>query len=139
MAYYINEQCVGCTVCSSVCPVKAISGALKQRHFVNPKRCIECGVCGKACPKDAIQDSAGNTVKRVPRTQWDKPYFDSRNCSACSICIEICRFKCIDLTRPQFKGDLKVYAYLKDPSKCVGCKMCAEECPLNVIAMRGEA
>lgn len=137
MVYFINEQCVGCTVCSTVCPVKAISGERKQQHSINTKRCVACGVCGKVCPKGAIQDAEGKTVTNMPRSQWKKPAFDASICSACSICIDICTFKCVALTRPKYKGDLNVYAYLKDEKKCVGCGMCADACPLKVIKMEG--
>lgn len=137
MAYFIGEQCTGCTACSAVCPVKAISGERKQRHSINARRCIECGVCGRICPRGTILDTDGRAAASVPRAQWKKPVFDTPSCSACSICLDICRFKCIDLTRPQYSGDLNVHACLKDPKKCVGCGMCADACPLKVIKMEG--
>jgi formate hydrogenlyase subunit 6/NADH:ubiquinone oxidoreductase subunit I len=137
MAYLINEQCIGCTACTTVCPVKAISGEQRKRHSINEKRCVDCGVCGKVCPKGAIQDAAGRTAAKVPRAHWKKPGFDTTICSACSICVEICGFRCIGITPPKHKGDINAYAFLKDANKCVGCGMCYDACPLKAISMEG--
>ncbi|MDE7406587.1 MAG: 4Fe-4S binding protein [Clostridiales bacterium] len=48
------EKCIGCTICARNCPVKAISGTVKQTHTIDPKKCIKCGVCASKCPKGAI-------------------------------------------------------------------------------------
>src|ERR1051326_7227805 len=64
MAYFINEKCVGCTACETVCPVTAINGVKKEFYFIDPKICIDCGACGRACPYDAIYDTYGNTAEK---------------------------------------------------------------------------
>ncbi|MDE5592884.1 MAG: 4Fe-4S binding protein, partial [Clostridiales bacterium] len=48
------DKCIGCTICARNCPVKAISGTVKQTHTIDPKKCIKCGVCASKCPKGAI-------------------------------------------------------------------------------------
>ena len=68
MAYFINDKCVGCTACETVCPVTAISGVKKEFYFIDPKICVDCGACGRACPYDAIFDTYGNTAEKVRRT-----------------------------------------------------------------------
>ena len=73
MAYFINDKCVGCTACETVCPVTAINGVKKEFYFIDPKVCIDCGACGRACPYDAIFDTYGNTAEKVRRTEWARP------------------------------------------------------------------
>ncbi|MGM0548100.1 MAG: NADH-quinone oxidoreductase subunit NuoF [Bacillota bacterium] len=54
--YYIidEEACIGCSKCSKVCPVDAISGEIKNPFTIDPDVCIACGACEPECPVDAI-------------------------------------------------------------------------------------
>ncbi len=55
MEYVINpDTCVGCTLCSRVCPVDAISGDKKQPHVIDTAVCIKCGACMEKCKFNAI-------------------------------------------------------------------------------------
>ena len=42
----------GCTLCSEICPVDAISH--EPDTSIDLSKCIECGICGPACPNEAI-------------------------------------------------------------------------------------
>lgn len=54
-AYVIDESvCIGCTACTRVCPVDAISGERKKPHYIDPDVCIACGACAAKCPVSAI-------------------------------------------------------------------------------------
>ncbi|MCK7487891.1 MAG: 4Fe-4S binding protein [Bacillus subtilis] len=52
--YIVLDNCIGCTKCSKNCPVNAIQGSVKQKHFIDLALCIRCGACKKACPVNAI-------------------------------------------------------------------------------------
>jgi len=136
MAYYISENCIGCTLCAKNCPVQAIEGTLKQRHKVNPERCVECGVCGNSCNVGAVLNPEGEVAPKLPKAEWKKPLIDTALCSACSICVRACGKSCLEISLPAFKGDIHVFAYIKDKKACVGCGLCASYCPLHAITMK---
>ena len=52
--YFITDNCTGCTICARRCPVKCISGSLKEQHTIDSSICIKCGECFASCNFDAI-------------------------------------------------------------------------------------
>jgi len=55
LTYTINaDNCTGCTVCATKCPVNAISGIKKEIHFIDQDACIKCGQCFDVCNFNAI-------------------------------------------------------------------------------------
>ncbi|MBC2856919.1 MAG: [FeFe] hydrogenase, group A [Cetobacterium sp.] len=60
--FRITEKCIGCTACARVCPVKCITGKVKEKHEIDIERCTHCGQCVVACPVNAINEG-DNTLK----------------------------------------------------------------------------
>lgn len=134
-AYFITDDCVGCTLCAKNCPVKAISGSLKEKHTIDPNICIGCGACCRVCAKGAILNDKGEKTARVAKTEWPKPAFNKATCAGCSVCVANCPKGCLEITEPRYGGDIRTIAALARPEDCLGCGICEGACPIGAIKM----
>lgn len=50
-----QEKCIGCSACSRVCPVQAISGEIGKKFHIDPEKCIKCGKCCATCRFGAVK------------------------------------------------------------------------------------
>lgn len=75
-AYYITDACMGCEICTKVCPKKCFL-VEKQKSIWNPKGCMMCMACIHACPTKAIQ-MRGQEKNREAR-------YRNENISICEI------------------------------------------------------
>ena len=135
MARFINENCIGCTLCTRSCPVGAISGKAKERQVINPAVCIDCGACGAVCANGAVENGEGIVCSPVPPARRLRPVIDGGKCTGCQLCIENCVINALALTDPQFKGDVHIVSSLVKEAACTGCSYCARVCPQHAIQM----
>ena len=135
MAYKINENCIGCSICAKNCPTGAISGIVREQHVIDAEFCIECGVCGKVCPKGAVLEPSGAPALKVPKAQWKKPMIDEAACAGCSVCVENCPKDCLEISEPKFHGDIHTVAQLAfhKEDACISCGICSKVCPIGAI------
>jgi Na+-translocating ferredoxin:NAD+ oxidoreductase RNF subunit RnfB len=55
IAYWITEDCIGCTRCAQRCPADAIPMKPYERHEIEQERCTGCDTCRQVCPVDAVK------------------------------------------------------------------------------------
>jgi len=71
VAFIIEADCIGCTMCIQACPVDAILGAAKYMHTVIAFECTGCVLCVDPCPVDCIVMKS--VEPSVSNWQWPEP------------------------------------------------------------------
>ncbi len=54
-----DEKCVGCGMCTIVCPRAVLGMNNGHARIENRDACMECGACARNCPTEAITVQAG--------------------------------------------------------------------------------
>ncbi len=53
------EKCIGCGICTAVCPHEVIVMTNGKARIENRDACMECGACARNCPPAAFFVKAG--------------------------------------------------------------------------------
>ena len=160
-----KDLCVGCEICSIICPREAIevkavpkANGEKARHptiDVDEQKCQYCGICNTLCPFGALKVRVdGEHVVPVVETESFPQLIreievDATKCDLdCVKCEEICPLELIkvsvrtadgeevlDVASKSNKENLSVHVDIKRDF-CPCCRLCEMKCPKGVIRVR---
>ncbi len=119
--------CTGLGTCVAACKFGAIS-VVEGVAVVDYEKCEGCGACVNACPKHIIKLIPYNSEHWVGCMSVDKGPVTRKYCDAGCIACKICEKACSEhaITVNDFKATI-------DYSKCIGCGVCVDKCPRNII------
>ena len=152
-----GDKCVGCGICSEVCPKEAVTlgmvgavvrGAAEGQTpvVVDPAKCSYCGVCTIMCPFNALSLEINGEAKLPIKEQEGFPEYDidasidENKCNRCTTCSDACPHNAIVRDIPEYEGtvengalrqsalDAKV-TFTVDDKKCDVCGICGSLCP----------
>ena len=115
---YCSVGCLGCDVCSKVCPENAIV-KFKNLVYINQNKCINCELCAIKCPTNSII-----TIKKNLKFAIIK----EEKCDGCGECVKVCPVNAIK------KNGGEKYEVIDET--CIGCGLCIRECPRGAIDER---
>ena len=144
MPHFIQETCVGCTLCAKNCPTGAIYGESKKLFVIQPELCIDCSICANVCPVACITDQLGQIPPKMKVPEKPKAIIIESGCTGCEACMQVCPVDAI--YKPTAETDPDIVAETSgvfslcrvDPVKCIGCELCYKVCPWDTIEMASE-
>lgn len=144
-----NDRCVGCGICTDVCPTSSlrlgpivpIARGLIEMDLVSvtPNTCVLCGLCSVACPFGALSLTInGNDIKETGNYPvWEvESEINDDDCIYCGRCYSVCPRDTILFKRElPSREDLVIGEISVDEDKCVYCSICSEMCPAGAISL----
>lgn len=146
---YRKNKCVGCGICTDICPTDAlrlgplvpIARGLVDMDYVNvdKNKCALCGLCAASCPFDAfefkIDDVDIKDNELYPK--WDlEAEINEDECLFCKACETACPQDAITVSRelPVRSNLVSGEIEIKE-DKCIHCGICEELCPADAITV----
>ena len=87
-------------------------------------------------PQDRIKKEYYNPIHPQNVMAMDAEEEQNR-CLSCGVCrdCEICKETCPELAISRILNENGSFEYVSDPTKCIGCGICAGVCPCGVWTM----
>lgn len=81
-----DEKCIGCGMCTIVCPHRVLAIRERKVHITDKDHCMECGACAINCPVDAISVNANVGCASAIIRGWLTGTEPSCDCSGGECC-----------------------------------------------------
>lgn len=109
--------CIACLACERICPFEAIE-VINNIAVINYDKCRVCGLCVSQCPTGTIIDEREFAyIAEI-----------SDLCNGCTLCSRACPVDAISGVSKQ--------KFIVDPKKCIGCRICEDQCKRGAITFR---
>lgn len=146
---YKKKKCVGCGICTDICPTEALNlgplvpiarGLVDMDYVkVDKEKCALCGLCAASCPFDAFEFKIDDVdIKELDAyPQWKhKANIDEEACIYCKACETACPTEAITVFRTLPERSKLVSGEIEiNEETCVHCGICEEMCPAEAITL----
>lgn len=149
---YRKNKCVGCGICTDICPTEAlklgplvpIARGLVDMDYVrvNRDKCALCGLCAASCPFEAFEFKIDdvNIKEHEAYPKWKhKADIDEEICIYCKACETACPTEAVTVSRKLPERSKLVSGEIEiDKETCISCGICEEMCPAEAITLNKE-
>lgn len=142
---YDYKRCVGCGICVSICPTKALElGPMQEIStgldappvMMDLEKCTFCSMCANFCPVHAFRmTEEGDLPEKEDFPTYDSFVRMNEKCLPCALCRASCPEDAIEVEftfrkkeeiapfKENAEGEIEI-----DTGKCNFCGLCAEFC-----------
>lgn len=145
-----NEKCVGCGICTELCPTQSLDlgpiadiarGKSNVDYVkIHDDSCVLCGLCASVCPFGALDlEVNGENIEELPNypkwTHYSK--INEEDCIYCGKCSYGCPQDSVFFQRKLPNATDLIHGEISiDEDKCIYCKICEEMCPAGAITVK---